>query len=260
MKLVVCGVVVLLLTSLVGCSGDDDDSSGARSSSSTTHGSRSSSSSSASTSSTTGSGSTGGSQVVAGGFDGDTASFELRGDADTVHITTADLGRNKYRVSVPSAAGASPRSAVHNNDVVVTLEPRSGGSAAAVEVTLDESVSWSIRRDGSDRLLTVDAASGHVPDLEFAGTAQSLDISLPRPSGTVPLKITGGATTVALHAPSSVPVQVAFPAGAASISVDGASRTGVAAGTTVTPPGWDTAADRYDVAVPGVSSFTLDRG
>jgi hypothetical protein len=258
MKLVVCGVLVLMLTSLVGCNGDDEDeTSSTRSSSSTTHTSRSSSSSASS--STTSSGSTGGSQVVAGGFSGDTASFELRGDADTVRITTADLGDNTYRVSVPSAAGASPRAEVHDNQVVVTLEPRSGGSAPAVEVTLDAAVTWSIRRDGADRIRAFDFANGRVSDVDLAGTAASIEMSLPRPAANVAVRTTGAATTLTLHAPRDVPVRVTFTAGVATTTIDGVTRTGVPAATTITPPGFDTATGRYDVSVPGVSSFTLDR-
>jgi len=48
--------------------------------------------------------------------------------------------------------------------------------------------------------------------------------------------------------------------GAGTVTVDGATRTGVAGGTTITGDGWDGATDRYDViASGGMSAFTFDR-
>jgi hypothetical protein len=73
------------------------------------------------------------------------------------------------------------------------------------------------------------------------------------------MKVTGSAARVAVHAPRDVPVQVVFGTGATTVTIDGAARADVAPGTTITPAGWDAASDRYDLAMPRVAVFSLDR-
>jgi hypothetical protein len=58
----------------------------------------------------------------------------------------------------------------------------------------------------------------------------------------------------------TAPVRVAARNGAGEITVDGQTRSGVPGGSTYTAPGWDTAADRFDIdATSGVSSVTVAR-
>jgi hypothetical protein len=56
-----------------------------------------------------------------------------------------------------------------------------------------------------------------------------------------------------------VPVKVTVDGGAGTATLDGATHTGVPAGTTYAPQGWETVTDRYDVRlVGGVSHVDLD--
>jgi hypothetical protein len=48
--------------------------------------------------------------------------------------------------------------------------------------------------------------------------------------------------------------------GVTSSTIDGAARSGIAGGTVVTPAGWASATNKYDIELDGgVSSFVLDR-
>ena len=87
-----------------------------------------------------------------------------------------------------------------------------------------------------------------------------LDVSLPRPAGTLPLLLAGGVSQFLLSLPGGVPAQVTVGGGASSVSVDGQDLTGVAGGTVLTPPGWATASSRFDIdATSGFSRLTVSR-
>jgi hypothetical protein len=261
-KFAACGFVVLALTTLVACSGDDDDAKPASTSTTrvtTSSSSSSSSSSPSSSSSTTGPGSTSGSQVVAGGFTASAATLELRGSVDAVTVSAGDLGREKYRVSVPSASGASPSANVHNNRVVVSINRHDNGELVAVEVRLSRDIPWSlVLASGKDE--TVDFRRGHLAALDVTATASSIEVTLPAPTASIPIRTHAGAGEVTLHAPPEVPVRVAFGGGAGSAVIDGTAMPNVAAATSITPPSWEAATKRYDVtADAALSAFTLDR-
>jgi hypothetical protein len=107
---------------------------------------------------------------------------------------------------------------------------------------------------------TVDLGAAKVSEVAFVGGAASIDLTLPRPTGTVPVRMVSGVSTWALHAPDGVPVQLFVGSGAGTVTTDGATRSGVSAGTTITGDGWAAASDRYEVtASGGMSTFTLDR-
>lgn len=82
---------------------------------------------------------------------------------------------------------------------------------------------------------------------------------LPKPAGTVAVRMTGGASTFDVHLPTGVPARVLLTGGAGQATLDGDVHSGVAGGTTFATRGWDAATDRYTVDnVAGVSAFTLD--
>jgi hypothetical protein len=129
-----------------------------------------------------------------------------------------------------------------------------------VEVRLDSDVRWRIRFTAGAVEDLVDLGGGKVAGVELAGGVTRAELTLPKPSGTVPVRLTGGAGQLILHVPRDVPTRVGVASGAGTVVVDGTTRGGVGAGTVITPPGWDQAGDRYDVqAVAGVSVLTVDR-
>ena len=72
--------------------------------------------------------------------------------------------------------------------------------------------------------------------------------------------MTGGASTFDVHLPDGTPARVLLAAGAGQATIDGIAHSGIAGGTTLSTPDWNTTADRYDLnLIAGVSSLTLDR-
>lgn len=201
--------------------------------------------------------------VVSGGLDGARdGEFEVVGQATTVTVRASDLGSDAYRVSTPDDAGIVPRMvrSGHRLQLHLPSDPdhRSGGPGA-VEVRLDPDVRWKIRFTAGAVEHLVDMGGGKVSGVELAGGVTRAELTLPRPSGTVPIQLTGGAGQLLLHVPGNVPARVAVASGAGTVVVDGASRGGVGAGTVFTPPDWESTDDRYDVqAMAGVSVLTVD--
>ena len=94
----------------------------------------------------------------------------------------------------------------------------------------------------------------------LALTASALDVSLPRPAGTMPFLLAGGVSQFRLGLPGGVPARVTVGGGASFVSVDDQNLTGIAGGTVLTPPGWGAATARFDIdATSGFSRLTVSR-
>jgi hypothetical protein len=121
-------------------------------------------------------------------------------------------------------------------------------------------VRWHLRFTAGATSDLVDARTLDLADVTFVGGVSSIELTLPKPGGTVPVRMSGGANRFGLRVPAGVPVRVRAGGGAGTVALDGDTRSGVTAGTLVASDGWDGAQDRYDVdAAAGVSTVTVDR-
>src|SRR5918994_2908536 len=67
------------------------------------------------------------------------------------------------------------------------------------ELALNASIPWDVEiRDGASRL-TADLRGLELRSFEVSGGASRLELTLPPPAGTVPVRILGGASNVAIH-------------------------------------------------------------
>ena len=188
------------------------------------------------------------------------ATVELLTGATSVTVRAADLDGRLYRVGTPNGARQIPLVSRSGTTVHVELGDSGEGGPSAVEIVLGTGTTWRVRLVAGATRHSVDLSKAKVSGVEFVGGVGSIDLTLPRPSGTVEVRMTGGTGSWATHLPAGVPVRVMSGSGAGAVTVDGTTRNGVAAGTTVTGDGWDAAADRFDiVATAGMSSLTVDR-
>lgn len=169
----------------------------------------------------------------------------IAGGSGAITLRTADLGSARFRVT---PAGTR----VAENGGVLRVEPGSG----SVDVTLSASVRWRLALDGADRS-SVDLSRARLAAVDLAG-GSAIDLTLPRPDGTLTVTMTGGVDQLGLRTASRVPVRVRVGSGAGRVVLDGSTHDGVAAGALFTPAGWDGAADRIDVdAVAGMAALTV---
>jgi hypothetical protein len=178
----------------------------------------------------------------------------------SLRVVIANTGSDLFEASSPSGAAVKPV-AVTDPDQV-RLEAVSTGltGASELDVQLSSSVLWHVSIDGGTTDESLDLHGGNVSGVDVVGGTSHLDLRLPAASGTMTVRETGGASAVEVHAAANVPVQVRFAGGAGSSTIDGAARSGIAGGTVVTPAGWASATNKYDIELDGgVSSFVLDR-
>jgi hypothetical protein len=194
------------------------------------------------------------------------AALKVTAGTPFLDVSMGRLGGTLLRVSTPD--GAPVRPVLSGSELIVLS--LAGASAAAgtrqsqpgyvVKVVLNSAVTWSLDLAGGSQRTQADLRGGKVAGVAvMAGTAL-LDVSLPRPSGTLPFLLAGGVSQFRLSLPGGVPVQVTVGGGASFVSVDDQNLTGIAGGTVLTPPGWAAATSRFDVdATSGFSQLTVSR-
>jgi hypothetical protein len=187
-----------------------------------------------------------------------TAVLEIESGTTLLSVRVANLGGTAgtlLRASTPDDAPVQPQARVvrgdgRNEGVVLSLAGSAGRGAGqyAVTVTLNAAVTWRLVFAGGTQRTVANLRGGRVASLAFTAGSQVIDVTLPRPHGTVPVLLAGGASELMLRAPAGVPVRVTAAGGAGSVSLDGATHTGVAGGSVFASPGWASATARYDVA------------
>ena len=202
-----------------------------------------------------------GSHVVTGPRDDRTeATVELLSGATAVTVRAVDLGGPLYRVRTPDDGKHVPEVTDRDGLVRVQLVDAGRAGPSTVDIELSTATRWRVRLLGGATRQTVDLSSGKVAEVDLVGGATSIDLALPAPAGTVPVRMVSGVSTWTVALPGGVPVRLFVGSGAGTVTIDGATRSGVSGGTTLDGPDWDAATDRYDVtASGGMSTFTLDR-
>jgi hypothetical protein len=196
------------------------------------------------------------------------AELKVTSGTPILDISTGRLGGTLLRASTPDGAPVRPvlsRSGL----IVLSLDGAAppGGPASqrqdsgyAVKVVLNAAVTWSLDLAGGTQLTRVDLRGGKVAGIAVMAGSDTLDVSLPRPAGTLPLLLAGGVSQFLLSLPAAVPAQVTVGGGASFVSLDGQHLTGIAGGTVVTSPGWAAATARYDIdATSGFSRLAVSR-
>jgi hypothetical protein len=191
------------------------------------------------------------------------AALKVTAGTPVLEVSVGKLGGTLLRVSTPDDAPVRP---VLSGSRLIVLsltgaEAAPGqGSGYAVKVVLNSAVTWSLDLAGGTQRTEADLRGGKVGGIAVTAGSDILDVSLPKPAGTLPFLLAGGASQFLLSLPGGVPAQVTVGGGASFVSVDDQNLTGVAGGTVLTPPGWATATSRFDIdATSGFSRLTVSR-
>jgi hypothetical protein len=179
------------------------------------------------------------------------ATFEVADGAATIRFHTADLGAELYRVTAP---GTAPQITQQDGKVRLSVADRTG----QVEIALAADVRWDLRIGSGVDLSTIDLSGARLHSVDLTGGANQIDLTLPRPDGTLTVRMTGGVSRFDVHSAQQVPVRVRVGSGASRVVLDGLSHDGVAAGALFTPDRWAAAVDRIDLdAVAGMFAMTV---
>ncbi len=149
--------------------------------------------------------------------------------------------------------GRPPRVTARDGTVTIAY-PRFGPfgwkkSGAAVSLSPD--VPWDLEVRGGVARLDGDLTGLRLTRLEVRGGSHAVELWLPRPTGAVQVRFTGGASDIALRRPAGTEARLRITGGAAALQFD-AQRLGAVGGTVVLEsPGFAAAADRYDFELTG---------
>jgi hypothetical protein len=127
------------------------------------------------------------------------------------------------------------------------------------EVALNASITWHIEVRGSISRLTADLHEVRLGSINLAGGASRTEIMLPRPSGTVSVRILGGASNVTVHRPEGVAARAHAGGGATNLTFDERHLGAIGGDVNLQSPDYDDAANRYDIEVMGgANNLTID--
>jgi hypothetical protein len=173
-----------------------------------------------------------------------TASFELVAATTKVTVKAQDLGDELYKIT--SMDDTAPTAVISTNRVQLHLNANGTNADGQVQVLLSSKVRWALRFVGGADEQLVDLTGGKVSALEVLGGSRRLQLALPKPTGTVPISVTGSVEDLSITSPKDSPVRVHVDSGAKTVAAGDRTLRDVKAGSTLTPKGWNVA-NRYDV-------------
>lgn len=188
----------------------------------------------------------------------DEATAPLEGVARGRLELTRGAARLKLDAAAPEGAlflarfeGTPPRLAVREGRVSVAYPRKPGWRKGGVHLSLSPAVPWDLELRGGLARLDANLGALILGHLEVRGGGSAVRLLLPVPRGTVPVRITGGASDVAVRRPPGVEVRLRVTGGATTLAFD-AQRLGAVTGTVLLEtPGFEAAVDRYDLEVSG---------
>lgn len=166
--------------------------------------------------------------------------------------------RHLFRASCP---GAEPLLSVDGGTVTLGShdDPERGWGCKTLAVTLNAAIPWEIQFLRSAANVTADLSGLRLTSLEVLGTATHLEVTLPAPSGEVAIRVHGDASDLTLYRPAGVAARIQAVRGARYLALDDRYADAARDHETWQTPGYETATDRYDVAITGLArAVTLD--
>ncbi len=146
-------------------------------------------------------------------FPGGAWKVELSVDSDM-----PDLYRVRYDGSAPSVD-------VHGGTVTVKYRRTSllqRGKTQSVAVILNGTIPWAIEIRGGMSRMSGDLSGVRLTSFDVTGGASKVVLTLPDPEGSVPFRLSGGASQLTLLRPAGVGTRLRVRGGVGKGSIDGA--------------------------------------
>ncbi|MGA7668944.1 MAG: MarR family transcriptional regulator [Nitrolancea sp.] len=129
----------------------------------------------------------------------------------------------------------------------------------AGEVRLNTAIPWQIEIRAGASHVSVDLSTVKIESLSVKGGASQVVVTLPRPSGTVPVRVGAGASQVTIHRPEGVPTRIHVNNGASQVRLDSHQFGSLGGDMRWEGPDYEGASDRYDVEISGgANQLTID--
>jgi hypothetical protein len=186
------------------------------------------------------------------------ATLKVLTGTTVLKIGMADLGTGGSLLRVVTPPGAPAAQLRTDDGAGGSVVDLTASNAPAVTVTLNTRVRWRLELAGGTTRTSADLRRGQVTGIAFTAGSSVISLALPRPHGTVPVQLAGGASEFSLSLPSAIPAQVTAGGGAGEVALEGADHVGVAGGSVFTTPNWTPGGPGFDIdATSGASRIAV---
>jgi hypothetical protein len=129
-----------------------------------------------------------------------------------------------------------------------------GRRGCSGKVALNATIPWHIEvRDGASKV-TADLSQLKLGSFEVAGGASKVELTLPRVSALVPVRVLGGASNIVIHRPEGVATRVRVVGGSTNPTFDDQRFGAVGSEVKLQGPNYDGASERYEITITGGAS------
>ena len=153
---------------------------------------------------------------------------------------------------------SGPKPRVTQADGVISIDyprfnPLIWGRTSA-DIFLSPAVAWFIEIRGGVSRWDGDLRNLEVAAINVGGGASHVELRLSRPTGTVPIRVSGGVSHLTVRRPGSVPARVQIGGGVSKLELDAQYLGAIGGPVRLETSGYPTAADRYDLNIGGGAS------
>jgi DNA-binding MarR family transcriptional regulator len=164
----------------------------------------------------------------------------LRGSPDI-----GELYQAKFEGPVPQ---------VRLRDGVVTIQHKGGWKwdwkERRADLSINSTIPWDVEIIGGTGKLQGKLGGLDLRSFELTGGVDQLRLTLGSPSGHIPIRLTGGASSIRIERPAGVPVRMKLQGGAGGIEFD-EKKLGGTGGITLESSDASMASDRYELEFTG---------
>ena len=124
----------------------------------------------------------------------------------------------------------------------------------AEEVTLNAAVPWAVEVRGGAARTEADLTGLELSSFVLKSGIADLILTLPEPSGVIPIRLSGGAAKASIRRPAGVEAQLIVNGGVSKLTFDQQSFDALGGKVRLQSPGYDGATGRYEIEVSGGAS------
>jgi len=194
--------------------------------------------------------------------------LDLSAGAAQINVHAGATGADLYQATIQSPSDEKPEVTVDaaTSTLHVNLPGRSGfhfgtvNDHRSVDLTLNDQLPWVVGLSTGASATNLDLSGLKVSSVTVESGASSVKLILPKPAGTVPISISGGAMHLTIQRLPGTSIRVSSSGGASSVDVDGNHFGGLFHdGEVYASTEYSTAADRFDISIEsGASSISIN--
>lgn len=154
--------------------------------------------------------------------------------------------------------GPAPKVEVKDGTVTFRYTRRFGGlldwRSRPGEIILNPAVPWEVEVRGGAHEIKADLSGLKLTSFVMTRGLSDVALTLPEPSGVVPVRFSGGASKVKVRRPPGVEARLIMKGGASKLTFDEQSFDAVGGKVRLQSTGYDGASGRYEIEISGGAS------